>query len=79
MRGMDISSNRVQTDGAMYLSQMIARNKSLTYLDVSGNLLGPEGEALVLRGQASRRTQASKLQLIALGQKDNKDTLKLLL
>ena len=79
MRGMDISSNRVQKDGAMYLSQMISRNKSLTYLNVSGNLLGPEGEGLVLRGQASRRTQASKLQLIALGQKHNTDTLKLVL
>ena len=63
----------------MYWSQCIARNKTMTMLDVSNNSFDQDGIRLIERGQYSRRTRLSELQLVAKGMKDNEDTLEVIL
>ena len=79
LRVVDLSANFVGRDGAMYLSIALAQNKSLVRLNISGNLFGAEGLELLRRGQQTRRTVMSRLQLLAAGQKSNRDTLELVL
>lgn len=76
---VNVSFNRIQNTGAMYFSQCIARNKTMTMLDVSNNSFDQDGVRLIERGQYSRRTRLSALQLVAKGMKDNEDTLEVVL
>jgi hypothetical protein len=82
LRIFDLSSNGIGKEGCMYLSQMMARNRSLRLVNVERNQrIGPEERALLLRGQRSRRTRMSALQLVAMGKKSgrNEDTLQLII
>ena len=51
----------------------------MTMLDVSNNSFDQDGVRLIERGQFSRRTRLSELQLVAKGMKDNEDTLEVIL
>ena len=81
IRVLDLSCTGIGKEGSMYLSQMMARCKSLRLLNIEQNhKIGPGEKALLTRGQQSRRTRMSALQLVAVGKKSvgNKDSLKLL-
>ena len=79
IRIVDVSYNHIQSTGAMYWSQCVARNKSMTNLDISNNDFDVEGRQLIERGQYARKTRLSALQLVAKGMANNEDTLTVLM
>ena len=63
----------------MYISQCISRNKSITQIYISKNNFDDNGYHLIERGQDSRRTRLSALQLVAMGKNKNEDALTVIL
>ncbi|EFC43037.1 leucine-rich repeat-containing protein [Naegleria gruberi] len=71
---LDLSANRIDSDGGIQIAKCLIKNKTLTYLDLSGNNIGDDSLTFLAKTLASKNEVLSKL--FVAGNKFNQKSIK---